>query len=61
MRRGRTPSPNGTKGKSNRDFGGGVSAFSYKAGGKDNRTGNLLIDHNVADVNPEVDGNLATI
>jgi hypothetical protein len=61
VRRGRTPRPNGTKGNSNCGFGGGVSAFSYKAGGKDNRTGNLVIDYNVADINPEVDGNLGTI
>jgi hypothetical protein len=51
----------GKPGNSNRGFGGGVSAFSYKSGGKDVWSGNLVIDYNVADANPNVDGKLVFI
>jgi hypothetical protein len=52
---------NGANGLSNFGYGGGVWAYSYAAGGKDERTGNLLIDTNVADTNPDVDGKLIPI
>jgi hypothetical protein len=52
---------NGFKGKPNRGYGGGISAQSYKVGGKDWRTGNLVIDYNIANVNPDIDALLGTI
>jgi hypothetical protein len=48
-------------GLANFGYGGGVWAYSHQAGGKDERTANLLIDMNVADVNPDVDGKLISI
>jgi hypothetical protein len=52
---------NGGNGLSNFGYGGGVWAYSYTDGGKDEETGNMLIDLNVADVNPDVDGKLIHI
>ena len=50
----------GADGHSNLGYGGGVWAHNYTLGGEDARTGNLIIDMNVADVNPDVDGILAS-
>jgi hypothetical protein len=47
---------NGADGHSNLGYGGGVWAHNYTLGGADAWTGNLIIDMNVADVNPDVDG-----
>jgi hypothetical protein len=46
----------GADGHSNLGYGGGVWAHNYTVGGVDLWTGNLIIDKNVADVNPDVDG-----
>jgi hypothetical protein len=43
-------------GHSNLGYGGGVWAYNYTVGGGDAWDGNLIIDMNVADVNPDVDG-----
>jgi hypothetical protein len=51
----------GPDGLSNFGYGGGVWAYSYAAGGIDERTGDLLIGMNVADVNPDVDGKIIPI
>jgi hypothetical protein len=52
---------NGANGLSNFGYGGGVWAYSYAVGGKDESTSNLIIDMNTADVNPGVDGKLTPI
>jgi hypothetical protein len=52
---------NGANGLSNFGYGGGVWAYSYTAGGKDEQTDHPLIYMNVADVNPDIDGKLIPI
>ena len=51
---------NGADGHSNLGYGGGVWAHNSTVGGGDAWDGNLIIDMNVADVNPDVDGILVT-
>jgi hypothetical protein len=51
---------NGAAGHSNLGYGGGVWAHDWPVGGVDLRTGNLIIDMIVADVNPDVDGILGS-
>jgi hypothetical protein len=51
---------NGAVGHSNFGYGGGIWAHDWPFGGLDLRTGNLVIDMNVADVNPDVDGILGS-
>jgi hypothetical protein len=50
----------GSNGPSNMGFGGGVKAFSYTIGGKDEQTSNLFF-FNTADVDPDVEGKLIHI
>ena len=51
----------GADGHSNLGYGVVVWAHHWPLGGVDLRTGNLIIDMNVADVNPDVDGILGSV